>query len=78
MTDLEIFHWLELLAPTNRERSSIIQDLLQHRLEDHMSAVDIVACLRALDLMQRGVITDARRSGLWRFCSRREAEWGTA
>lgn len=51
VNDAQVIDWLQLLAPSNRERKAIVLDLLRHKATDRMSTEDIIICHRGLRLL---------------------------
>lgn len=52
LNEAELRSWMEMLAPSNHARRTIIYDLLRHAGEDHMTAEDRDACTRAIGIIQ--------------------------
>lgn len=58
MTDSEIRDWASLLVDPKLSTSQLIQNLLNNAKEDRMTLNDKVICIRAMQLIKKGVIRD--------------------
>jgi hypothetical protein len=55
LSEPELREWLEELAPSNKERRSVIIDLVRNANKDSMSLDDRIDCQRALKILDGDV-----------------------
>lgn len=56
LTDHDIAEWVDLLGTTGRR--DLVQGLLDHASGDEMTLFDKMVCIRAIRLIDKGVILD--------------------
>ena len=49
MDTVEMDAWMRMLGPTVESRIAVIQDLIRHHRDDHMSLNDLDICREALN-----------------------------
>jgi hypothetical protein len=58
LADAELRDWLENLSQTNERRKIIIDDLLRHANRDNMIEDDRLDCMKALEWLKQGVVSE--------------------